>query len=103
MGRFMWMLPAVVIVSLIASWIECMFILPSHIYELEKNNKFHTSSVKDKEGKFFRMFKAKYAATLAYVLGHRYKAVFFITIFFFASLFFAANNMKLILFPPGGG
>jgi multidrug efflux pump subunit AcrB len=102
MGRFMWMLPAVVIVSLIASWIECMFILPSHIYELEKNNKFHTSSVKDKEGKFFKMFKAKYAATLTYVLGHRYKAVLFITIFFFASLFFAANNMKLILFPPGG-
>ncbi|PKL15964.1 MAG: AcrB/AcrD/AcrF family protein [Spirochaetae bacterium HGW-Spirochaetae-5] len=102
MGRFMWMLPAVVIVSLIASWIECMFILPSHIYELEKNNKFHTSSVKDKEGKFFKMFKAKYAASLAFVLGHRYKAVFFITIFFFASLFFAAKNMKLILFPPGG-
>jgi multidrug efflux pump subunit AcrB len=102
MGRFMWMLPAVVIVSLIASWIECMFILPSHIYELEKNNKFHTSSVTDKEGKFFKMVKAKYAATLAFVLSHRYKAVLFITIFFFSSLLFAGKYMKLILFPPGG-
>jgi multidrug efflux pump subunit AcrB len=36
MGEFIWVLPAVVIASLIASWIECMFILPSHIYELEK-------------------------------------------------------------------
>ncbi len=102
MGKFMWMLPAVVIVSLIASWIECMFILPSHIYELEKNNKFHTSSIGDKEGRLFKMFKAKYASSLAFVLSHRYKAVLFITIFFFASLLFAGKFMKVVLFPPGG-
>lgn len=102
MGKFIWMLPAVVIVSLIASWIECMFILPSHIYELEKNNKLHSLPPSEKEGKIFKKFKARYTAMLTFVLSHRYKAMLIITIFFFATLLFAGKFMKLILFPPGG-
>lgn len=102
MGKFMWMLPAVVIVSLTASWLECMFILPSHIYELEKSNKMHSSKDTDKEGKIFKMFKRKYAAILTSILKHRYKAMLFITVFFIMTLIFAGKNMKLILFPPGG-
>jgi multidrug efflux pump subunit AcrB len=102
MGKFMWMLPAVVIVSLLASWLECMFILPSHIYELEKNNKLHTSSDAGKEGKFFNRFKRKYASVLGFVLRNKYKAMLFITLFFLATLLFAGKYMKLILFPPGG-
>lgn len=102
MGKFMWVLPAVVIVSLIASWVECMFILPSHIYELEKNNKLHTSMTEEKEGWLFKKIKSKYQSMLAFTLSHRYKAVLIITAFFFASLLFAGKFMKFILFPPGG-
>lgn len=102
MGKFIWMLPAVVIVSLLASWIECMFILPSHIYELEKNNKLHSLPASDKEGKIFKKFKARYSAILTFVLSHRYKAMLVITVFFFSTLLFAGKFMKLILFPPGG-
>lgn len=102
MGKFIWMLPAVVIVSLLASWIECMFILPSHIYELEKNNKLHSLPASDKEGKIFKKFKVRYSAMLTFVLTHRYKAMLVITVFFFSTLLFAGKFMKLILFPPGG-
>ena len=102
MGKFMWMLPAVVIVSLIASWIECMFILPSHIYELEKNNKMHKSMSAEKEGRLFNRIKSKYQSMLAFTLSHRYKAVIIITLFFFGSLLFAGKFMKFVLFPPGG-
>ncbi len=102
MGKFMWVLPAVVIVSLIASWIESMFILPSHIYELEKRNKKHSVSVEDKEGKLFKAIKKKYSNMLVFVLRHRYISMLIITVFFFASLAFAGKFMKLVLFPQGG-
>ncbi len=31
MGKFLWSVPAVVIICLLASWFECFFILPSHL------------------------------------------------------------------------
>ena len=31
MGKFLWSVPAVVIICLVASWFECFFILPSHL------------------------------------------------------------------------
>lgn len=31
MGKFLWPVPAVVIICLLASWVECFFILPSHL------------------------------------------------------------------------
>ncbi len=102
MGKFMWVLPAVVIVSLLASWFESMFILPSHIYELEKNNKKHKRSVEEREGKIFRAIKKQYTGMLVFVLRHRYISILLITVFFFGSLFFAGKFMKLILFPQGG-
>lgn len=102
MGEFIWVLPAVVIASLIASWIECMFILPSHIYELEKRNKLHASASTDKEGEIFRMFKRKYSSILTFILSHKYKAMLFITLFFIGTILFSGKFMKLILFPAGG-
>ena len=102
MGKFMWILPAVVIVSLMASWIECMFILPSHVYELEKSSKNHASSSSDKEGKLFSIFKKRYSKILTFVLRRRYTAILLITVFFIGSLIFAGKFMKLILFPQGG-
>ncbi|HPJ34873.1 MAG TPA: efflux RND transporter permease subunit [Spirochaetota bacterium] len=102
MGKFMWVLPAVVIASLIASWIESMFILPSHIYELEKNNKKHDRSVDEREGKIFRTIKNQYTEILKFVLRHRYISIILITVFFFGSLLFAGKFMKLVLFPQGG-
>lgn len=102
MGEFIWVLPAIVIVSLLASWVECMFILPSHIYELEKRNKLHSSVSTDKEGQIFKMFKRKYSSILTFILSHKYKAMLLITVFFIGTIVFAGNFIKLILFPAGG-
>ncbi|MBP9043340.1 MAG: efflux RND transporter permease subunit [Spirochaetes bacterium] len=102
MGKFMWSLPAVVIVALTASWLECMFILPSHIYELEKLNKIHKDSSIDKESKIFRKINDRYRNMLSFVLSRKYIAIVIITVFFIGSLVFASKFMKLILFPQGG-
>jgi multidrug efflux pump subunit AcrB len=81
MGKFMWSLPAVVIVALTASWLECMFILPSHIYELEKLNKIHKDSSIDKESKIFRKINDRYRNMLSFVLSRKYIAIVIITVF----------------------
>ena len=39
MGKFLWSVPAVVIICLLASWLECFFILPSHLAEFVKISK----------------------------------------------------------------
>ena len=36
MGKFLWPVPAVVIICLAASWLECFFILPSHLADFTK-------------------------------------------------------------------
>ncbi len=33
MGKYIWSIPAIVIIALIASLVECLFILPSHLAE----------------------------------------------------------------------
>ncbi len=102
MGKFMWTLPAVVIVALTASWLECMFILPSHIADMERFNKKHNTPKTDHDGRFLRQFKKRYRLMLGAVLRHRYLFSILLFFFFIGTLVFAKFFVKLILFPPGG-
>ncbi len=100
MGKFIWALPAVVSVSLVASWFESMFILPSHIYEIEKRNKKVNLKEKHIEGgAVHEFFKKSYSRFLSIVLHHKYKSFLLITLFFIGTLLFAGKNMRMILFP----
>lgn len=56
MGKFIWTLPAIVSVALAASWFESMFILPSHIHEIEKRNKNARNKKKIDEGRIHDFF-----------------------------------------------
>lgn len=102
MGEFMWTMPAVVSVALLASWFEAMFILPSHVYDIEKFRKVSVrESNAQKTERFYPRIKARYVAILSRALDHKYKISLLIAVVFFGSLFFAGNNMKFILFPAG--
>ncbi len=101
MGKFMWTLPAVVIVALLASWMECMFILPSHIKDIERMRSEHHAN-QPKEGRLFAFFKDRYRRIVGKILRNRYKALALITLFFFGSIVFATMSVKFILFPQGG-
>ncbi len=99
MGKFMWALPAVVSVSLVGSWIESMFILPSHILDIEKRNK---KSVKvDEGGKLFFRIRDRYVKMLNFVLNNRYKFALLIFLIFAGTVIFARTHVKFILFPQG--
>jgi len=101
MGKFMWTLPAVVIVALLASWFECMFILPAHIKDMEKGRSNH-KALKDEEGSLHLLIMRKYKTFMSVIVANRYKTLLAITIFFFGSVLFAVVNVKFILFPQGG-
>jgi multidrug efflux pump subunit AcrB len=101
MGKFMWTLPAVVSVALIASWIECMFILPSHIGDVERGRSKQIISGVSSEGRLFKIFKTKYGKILSVVINNRYKFIVGVFIFFVGTLIFARYNVKFILFPKG--
>ncbi len=100
MGKFMWSLPAVVSVALIASWIESMFILPSHIRDVEDIKKSDFKQ-KDIEKGLHHRIRDKYMMTLGFVLRNKYKFAGMITIFFLGSFIFASQQIKFILFPKG--
>ncbi len=98
MGKFIWTLPAVVSVALAASWFESMFILPSHINDIEKLNK-NLKHRKIEEGGVHTFFKVRYTAVLRTVLVNRYKSLLVATLFFAGTILFAYNHVKFVLFP----
>lgn len=92
MGKFLWPVPAVVIICLIASWLECFLILPSHLADFcrikpGKQKKPWYDSVK----KVYRKILAKFLRVpWLIVIG------FF---FLFVGTMFLAKTMRFELFP----
>ncbi|MFC1498989.1 efflux RND transporter permease subunit [Verrucomicrobiota bacterium] len=80
MGKFLWMLPAVVIIAFTISWIECLFILPAHIgHQKERGSigfigRIHKQQQKFSHG-FSKWVRTRYAPFLDGVLRYRYIVV----------------------------
>jgi len=67
-GKFIYGIPLVLIISLSASWFSAMFIVPNH---LETFGKISGKKGED-ESPWFTRFREKYQALLGFVLDHRY-------------------------------
>ncbi len=102
MGKFMWVLPAVISIALLASWAESAFVLPIQIHALQKRRKTKVTLAEEEGGNFFKKFRDKYVASLKIVLKHKYIFVAFTTLFFICTVIFGAFNLKFVLFPPAG-
>ncbi len=103
MGKFMWTLPAVVSVSLIFSWFESMFILPSHILDIEKLRRKPGHETGSREPGLFEKIKEFYKGVLVNVLKHKYLVSLAIGVVFIISLMMVVSGtVKFILFPQGG-
>ncbi|MBT6324516.1 MAG: efflux RND transporter permease subunit [Bdellovibrionales bacterium] len=92
MGKFLWQVPAVVLICLIVSWIECFFILPSHLSDFCRLPK------RKNDRKWFKAIKKIYSATLTKVINHY---ILFLVSFFvlFLGTTWVAKNMRFELFP----
>jgi multidrug efflux pump subunit AcrB len=80
MGRVLRMLPVVVISTFLISWVECLFILPSHLAHHKDREKrgffgwFHNKQQRFSHG-FLRWTRTKYGPFLDFALHHRYAVV----------------------------
>lgn len=92
MGKFLWPVPAVVIICLTASLIECFFILPSHLAE------YCRLTEKDKKVRWYHKLTERYGSLLTKAMKHPGKIVLFFFLFWIGSGF-VAKNMKFELFP----
>ncbi len=104
MGKFISSIPTVVTITLGASLVQALMVLPSHMYEFNKNHNLKDTK-NDKErwiNKMMDKVSYKYGKVIEHAISHRYKYLsgLFITLLF--SYYFAFTQMKFILFPAKG-
>ncbi len=92
MGKFLWPVPAVVIICLVASLLECFFILPSHLADFCK-----LTSKKNKK-RWYDTMTNWYGVILEKVLKAPWVILVSFAVIFIASLVMA-KSMKFELFP----
>ena len=93
MGKFIYVIPLVVIFALTLSFLEVSLALPAHLAG---------STEKQKKHNWFEYFEEKFEKFLTKVLKIRYWVVAIFSIILVISLYFASTQMKFSLFPSVG-
>lgn len=102
MGKFIANIPVVVILVLLASLVEALVILPSHICELN-SGVFEKKVSKKKSHHLFDQIVARYKAILHHMLKYRYRYSLLLIAIFIQSVWMAASNpSRFRLFPDTG-
>ncbi|MCS7205595.1 MAG: efflux RND transporter permease subunit [Leptospiraceae bacterium] len=70
-GKFVYYIPLVVILTLLASLFEAFFILPGHLYDINKFSK-STKEIKGESNRFYQFRKNIYEPALKWVLKHKW-------------------------------
>ena len=92
MGKFLWPVPAVVIICLTASWLECFFILPSHLADFVKAHKV------SKKRRWYDPLRDFYMQILNVCMKHHMLTLIAFALIFASSLVIA-KSMRFELFP----
>jgi len=93
MGKFIYVIPLVVIYALTLSFLEVSLALPAHLAGSTEKQKTHN---------WFEYFEEKFEKFLTKVLKIRYWVVAIFSIILVISLYFASTQMKFSLFPSVG-
>ena len=93
MGKFIYVIPLVIIFALTLSFLEVSLALPAHLAG---------STEKQKEHNWFEYFEDKFEVFLFKVLNFRYLVVGIFSVTLVFSLYFASTQMKFTLFPAVG-
>lgn len=92
MGKFLWPVPAVIIICLIASWLECFLILPGHLADFAPKLK---SAAKER---WYQPLMLWYEKVLTYAIKYA-KTTVFLFFIVFAGAVALASKMRFELFP----
>ena len=99
-GQFLRVVPVVVIVTMVASFIECLFVLPGHLASGRQSQKTKGKARQIESTRFYR-FQQQFGRLVAYMLSHPKKLItFFMAYSILAGLFFIFQMPKI--FFPGG-
>jgi multidrug efflux pump subunit AcrB len=99
-GKFIFSIPSVVILALLSSLIEGILILPSHVYDINKNHVHNPEE--HKESRLYATIRDKfYRPILSLALKHTRKTIVFFTLAFFTSIIMAGVFGRFKLFPGG--
>ncbi|MDC9726472.1 MAG: efflux RND transporter permease subunit [Candidatus Thioglobus sp.] len=93
MGKFIYVIPLVIIFALVLSFLEVSLALPAHLAGVNEAPKQHN---------WFEFFEDKFELFLARVLKIRYWVVLLFSVVLALSLYFAMTQMKFSLFPTVG-
>lgn len=106
MGKFIFVIPAVIIASLIGSLLNCFLIMPNHLSHTLKENERDDSGAtvirRTWQDRLFDMIAKPYEASLPVALKHRYITSFAAVGLLFGSLFAASVLVPFNLFPADG-
>ncbi|WP_061235138.1 efflux RND transporter permease subunit [Leptospira weilii] len=97
-GKFIYSIPLVVIIALLASLSEAFFILPSHLYDINKH-KFHSGEIKEESGWFYKLKVNYYLPLLKFALKHRLQIFIYLSAMLVGSFALFAVFGKFKLFP----
>jgi len=105
-GKFIWAIPAVLLICLFASWVVAMFVLPTYL-----NTFAHAASTKKPdaciekdencERGFFGRIQLKYKGFLKGALKHRYVTLFVLILMLVGSLYLG-TRVGFVFMPDGG-
>lgn len=98
MGKFLIMIPVIVVMCFAASLFEAFFALPGHVLELLPYGRPVSES---KEGRWYLAVIAAYRRAITWVLRHRGKFALMLLAFVLFTAGLAAWRLKFVLFPEG--
>jgi multidrug efflux pump subunit AcrB len=103
-GKFVWVIPAVVIIAIIASLFESLVILPSHIADFVKQRKVtvHKTGLTPWKRKLIQSIQKFYLRFLKTALRWRWAVMAGLLVLMALTLLMAATKMKFVLFPTRG-
>lgn len=98
MGKFLLMIPLIVVMAFAASVFEAFFILPSHVLDLLPFGR----PVEDTEDpRWYLYVQDRYRAAIGWVLAHRGRFGAVVALVVVITVGLAAARLKFILFPGG--
>ncbi|MDX1957923.1 MAG: efflux RND transporter permease subunit [Leptospiraceae bacterium] len=99
-GKFVYSIPMVVIIALLSSLFESLFILPTHVYDINKGN-VHKGEIKEEGNWYIRFRDNFYKPVLSRALLNKTLTITIFILAWIASLVALKIHGKFKLFPGG--
>lgn len=100
LGKFVYVIPVVVIASLIGSLFNSWFVLPNHLTHIF--NEKEISKIENWQDRFFNRISLPYAKVMESVLKYKYVTILVTILLLVFTLFWGKNKVIFNLFPPDG-